>query len=136
ALPPGEIVEAADAGGLQRRLPGRPDAPDHPDRLARQESRRIAPPDYREAARLVEVGGDLGEELVVRQADRAREPQLSLHPIEEPREKYRRRRPVQTLGAGEVEERLVERQGFDDGGEFIHHRPDLPRDSRVMRPPR
>src|SRR5690606_20263779 len=93
ALPPGEIVEAADAGGLQRRLPGRPDAPDHPDRLARQESRRIAPPDYREAARLVEVGGDLGEELVVRQADRAREPQLSLHPIEEPREKYRRRCP-------------------------------------------
>ena len=43
--------------------------------------------DHREAARLLEVRGDLGEELVVRQADRDGDADLRLDPRREPGER-------------------------------------------------
>ena len=41
---------------------------------------RLGPADDREAARLVEVGGDLGQELVVAEADRDGDAELALDP--------------------------------------------------------
>ena len=38
--------------------------------LAARKPKRLGAADHREAARLVEIGRDLGEELVVREADR------------------------------------------------------------------
>ena len=66
-----------------------------------------------EAARLVEVGGDLGQELVVGEADRGGDAELALDARLQAGEEDGGRRVVQPLGAGEVEEGLVERERLD-----------------------
>ena len=81
--------------------------------------------------RLVEIRGDLGQKLVVAEADRAGHPELAAHPRNEPREHHRRRRPVQPRGAGEVEKRLVERERLHRRGQLEHHRADGARHLRV-----
>jgi hypothetical protein len=43
--------------------------PQHRDRLVSDKVGGLAPAEHREAARLVEIGGELGEELVVAQPD-------------------------------------------------------------------
>ncbi len=53
-------------------------------------------PSNREAARLVEIGGDLGEELVRRQADRDRDADLVLDAPREARKRAAGLMPVQT----------------------------------------
>ena len=56
----------------------RADAVDEADRLSRQKRRGLVLAEHGEAARLVHVGGDLGEELVGRQADRDGDAELAL----------------------------------------------------------
>ena len=132
AVPAGEVVEGTDTGGVQLRLTGRPDAPDHADRLALQKPRRIGPPDDREAARLVEVRGDLGKELVMRQPDGACQPKFLLHPFQKPGEQDGGRRLVQPFGAGQVQKRLIKRQRLHHRRHRVHQRPDLARDGGVV----
>ena len=59
------------------------DAGDDADRPLGEERRGLGAPDDREAARLVEIGGDLGQELVVRKPDRDRDAELLLDPLGE-----------------------------------------------------
>ena len=120
-----QVGDGADALGLERAHGGAADAPDDRDRLAGEEVGGLGAADQREAARLVEVGGDLGEELVVGEADRDGEAELALDAGLQAGEQDRRRGAVQALGAGEVEEGLVERERLDQRGELEHHRADL-----------
>ena len=56
----------------QRGLPGLAHAPDDAHGFGAQEGLGLGPADHGEAAGLVEVGGDLGEELVVATGRRSR----------------------------------------------------------------
>ena len=109
------------------------------DRPRRQQGLGLGRADDREAARLVQVGGDLGQEAVRRQADRDRDPYLALDGVlksgqgdgvrpsrlrrrgaghtdavraEQGRERGVRR-AVQALGAGEIEPRFIQRQALN-----------------------
>ena len=64
-----QIAHLAEARRLQRADEGGADAGQDGDGPHGQEGARLRRADDREAARLVEVGGDLGQELVGRQAD-------------------------------------------------------------------
>jgi hypothetical protein len=124
AVPAQEVGDGADACLFQRGLGRGADAPDDADGLGFRKASVSALADHREAAGLVEVGGDLGEELVVRQADGAGEAQFILHPFGQPGQQDGGGCAVQAGGAGEVEEGLVQREGFDGGGQLLHHRAD------------
>ena len=93
-----------------------------PTGCSREEGERLASADHREAARLLEVGGDLGEELVEGEADRDGDADLVLDPPREPGEAQRRRRAVQPLGAGKVEKGLVDRERLDQRRQLEHQR--------------
>ena len=56
------------------------DAEDEAHRLRREERRRLACAQHRKAARLVEIGGDLGEEFVAGQPDRNGDARASSRP--------------------------------------------------------
>src|SRR4030088_3138384 len=72
------------------------------------------------STRLVEVGGELRQELVFRQADRHRDADLVLDRAREAGERTGGRAAVQPLGAGKIEERLVDRQRLDQRREIEH----------------
>jgi hypothetical protein len=99
ALPAKEVGEGADAGGFERGLSDLAHAPDEADGAVAEKGGRIGPSDDREAARLVEVRGDLGEELVVREPDRAGDAELLLHPAGEAGEHDGGRRVMEALRA-------------------------------------
>ena len=69
--------------------------------------------EHRKAARLVEVGGDLGEELVGRKPDRNRDAELALDAPAKRASDLAGAHAVQPLGAGQVDERLVDRERLD-----------------------
>jgi hypothetical protein len=85
-----------------------------------------------EAARLVEIGGDLGQELVVGEADRDGDADLLLDPAGKTDEGDRRAGMVQPLGAGEVEEGLVDRDRLDQRRQLQHEPPHLAADTAVF----
>ena len=132
AVEAANIGQRADARAAKARPRGGAHAPENRDRLVAQEGLGIALADHREPARLVEIGGDLGEELVVREADRGGHPDLGLDLPGEPRHQNGGWCVVQPLGAAEIEERLVERERLDQRGQRIHQRPDLCRDLGVI----
>jgi len=71
ALPEhGELADYRDAVTGQAPLHCGARPPQHRDRLVSEKVGGFAPAEHREAARVVEIGGDLGEELVVAQPDR------------------------------------------------------------------
>ncbi len=113
---------------LQRRA----DAPDERDRLVGKEAPGFGPADDREAARLVQIGGDLGQRLVVGEPDRGGDPDLGLDAPDQPDERARRARPVQPLGAREIEEGLVDRERLDQRRGLQHQRPNLAADAGVF----
>jgi hypothetical protein len=126
AVPAEEVADEADSSAVERLLARGSDAPDEPDGAAGKEVTRLGAPDDGEAAGLVEVGGDLGEELVVRQAYGAGEAQLFLHPLGEEGEHDGGWRPVQPFGAGKVKEGLVEAQRLDAVRQLLHQGADRP----------
>ncbi len=109
------------------------DAPDEGHRLGRQESRGLALAQHGKSARLVEVGRELGQELVLRQADRHRDADLVLDRAREAGERTGGRAAVQPLGAGEIEEGLVDRQRLDQRREIEHQGAHLAADADVFR---
>ena len=130
-VPPEEVAEGADPGAVQGGLCDRADAPDQADGFLAQEFGRLLLADDRKPARLVEIGGDLGEEFVVAEPDGAGDAKLVLHPFRQAGKHNRRRRVVEAGGAGEVHERLIEGERFDHRGQLFHHRADLFRDADI-----
>ena len=113
ALASAAVADRGDAVGAERR----PSALPTPQIRLTGLAARKPPPRRgrsREAARLVQVGGDLGEELVVAEADRDGDADARASISQG------QARPgcgpgcrVQPLGAGEIEEGLVDRQRLD-----------------------
>ena len=96
-------------------------APQELHRLAGEEGLRFAAPDHREAAGLVQVGGDLGQELVVAEADGYGDLQFIFHLANQFRETFCRALAMQGRGAGEVQVGLIDRQRLHQGREREHH---------------
>src|SRR5450759_1018137 len=88
----------------------RADTVDEADRLGREKFRSVRLPEDGEAARLVHVGGDLGEEFVGGKPDRDRDAQLALDLDCEARQHLGGAHAMQPLGAGEIEKGFVDRQ--------------------------
>jgi hypothetical protein len=128
AVPAAQVGDGADADLGEGLLAGRAEAPDDAHGFGGEEVEGFRPADDGKALRLVHVGGHLGEELVVGQADGAGDAELGLHAFHEAGEQDGRRLPVQPRGAGEVEEGLVEGQGFDGRRQVLHHGADLAAD--------
>jgi hypothetical protein len=103
------------------------------DRLWREERLRLVLPEHGKAARLVEVGGDLGEEFVAGQPDRDGDADVSLDRCGKPRERLRGRHPVQPRRAGEIEKCFVDRERLDQRRERQHHAADLAADAGIFR---
>ena len=103
-----------------------------PDRLAGEERPGLGASDRGEAARLVQVRGDLGQEFVVAETDRNGDGELVLHPECEPRQGLGGAPPVQGLRARQVHERLVDGERLNLRREIQHHRPDLAADGGVL----
>ena len=106
-----------------------------PTGLSDQERRRLRAPDDRKAAGLVEVGRDLGQELVVGQPDRDAEPELRLHPAREARTasgpgwrgagaavpvRSRKASSIETGSTSGVSSSISWRTSRPDGGIFLH----------------
>jgi hypothetical protein len=94
------------------------DAGDNPDRSVGEKCGGLRPADDREAAWLVEVGRDLGQELVGRQPHRDGDPHRLLDAPGEAGEGERGARVVEALRAREIEEGLID-------GDRLHERREL-----------
>ena len=111
------------------------DAPDHARPACGRGRPRSRPrPITRKPRGLSRSEAILARNLLWRQADRDGEPELGLDPRLQPGQQDGGRGAVQALGAGEVEEGLVERQRFDQRGQLQHHRADRAADLDVARP--
>ena len=130
-VPPAQIGEGADARLFEARLSRRTDPPDHPHGFVGEEIGGFRRTDHRKPLRLVEVRGEFCQELVVGKPDGAGNAKLGRHAFDKPGQHHRRRGAVQLGGPGQVEEGLVEREGFDGGCQILHHRADLAGDLRV-----
>ncbi len=128
-----ELTDEGDAVGGEPALQRRSDAPQQRHRLVGEKSRRIVPAQHREAARLVEVGGDLGEKLAVAQTDREGDAEPGLDPPRQRGEELRRRRAVQSGGPREVEKCLVDRDRLNERGQPPHLGAHRPPDFAVLR---
>src|SRR6185437_8924481 len=106
--PLAQLSDGGDTVARQLLLERRADAPDQPHRLGGQEIKSIAAAEHGEAARLVQVGRDLGEKLVVGEADRDGHADLALDAAREQCQGARRRTAMDALRAGEVEKGLVD----------------------------
>ena len=111
----------------------RADAVNESDRLVRQHGARLVLIERGKAARLVQVGGDLGQELVAGQADRNRDADVALDLAGKPRQHFGRDHAVHALGAGEVEKRLVDRQRLDQRRQRLHGMAHLAADPDIFR---
>jgi len=85
-----------------------------------------------EAARLVEIGGDLGEELVVGEADGNGDADFVLDALCEAAHADGGACVMQPLGAGEIEKGLVDGDGFDKRRQVAHQRADIARDACIF----
>src|SRR5581483_1123219 len=115
-----QIGDDAETVLRQLRRADRANAVNEADGLWRQEGSRFGAAEHGEAARLVEIGGDLGEELVAGQPDRDGDPALALYLAGEAGQRLGWDHAVQTLGAGEIEKRLVDGQRLDQRRELLH----------------
>ena len=109
------IPSRANASAEALPTPGR-----QRDGAVAQEVDRLGAADDRKAARLVEVGGDFGQEFVEAEANRHGDLQLVFDALGEGCERLSGGVFVQTFGAGEIEERFVEGERFDERRRFEH----------------
>ena len=118
-----QVGDAMESVAGEPRHAGLADAVNKTRGLWRQERGRFAAAEHGKAARLVEIGCDLGEEFVASKPDRHRDAQRLLDLRGKPRQRLGRPHAVQPFGAGEIEERLVDRQRLDQRRQGQHHRP-------------
>src|SRR5947209_3548461 len=90
-----ELTDAGDAVGGEAALHRAADTPQPADRLVGEKAPGLGLADHRETARLVEVGGQFGEEFVVAEADRGGNAEFILDTPRQPGQQLRRRRAVQ-----------------------------------------
>ena len=128
-----ERPDGCDADRFQLPCRRRTDTEDLTNRQRREEVQRLGAADDRKAAWLVEIGGELGEELVEAEADRDGDADLALDRQRNPGQQDRRRpvRPAEI--GGEVEIGLVERDRLDDRCRCFQDAADLPADPLVLR---
>jgi len=127
-----QLADQTDAVTLQRGGEGFADAPDHGHRLFGEKADRLLLADHGETTRLAEVGGDLGEEFAVGEPGRNADADVLLDGAGEVGKHHGRRPPMQALGAREVQERLVDRQGFNQRRQRLHHRADFTADADIL----
>src|SRR5271169_368281 len=82
----GELANESDAVAGEPLLHRHSDAPQQRDRFTGEKRRGLTAAEYGKAARLVEVGGDLCEKLVVAQSDRHSNAMRGFNPLGEPGE--------------------------------------------------
>ena len=129
---PLQIGDAMKAVARKPRRARLADAEDEAHRLRREKCLRLACAEHRKAARLVEVGGDFGEEFVAGEPDRDGDAEVLLDVGGKPRQHLCRRHAVQPLGAGEIEKSLVDRQRLDQRRQSQHHPAHLAADAGIF----
>ncbi len=97
-----------------------------------QEFERLGLADYREAARLLQIGGNLGEELAVGEADGDGNPDLLFDTAGKAGEGARGGIVVQPLGAAELQEGLIDGERLHQRCQLLHQRADLAADANVF----
>ena len=127
-----ELGDARDAVAREFRFERLADAPDHGDGFRGEEGKRFLAADDGEAARLVEIGSDLGEELVVGEADGNGDADFVLDAFCEASHADGGACVVQALGAREVEKGLVDGDRFDEGRQIAHQRANVARDRCIF----
>ncbi len=115
-----------------RASSGLANAPDQRNRLAGQKGLGVTTAEHAVAVRLVQVGGDLGERLVVAKPDGDRQVFLLLDALRERRQGACRWAAMQRLGSGEIEEGLVDRERLDQRRGLQHELADVPADGAVL----
>jgi hypothetical protein len=128
-----QVGDGAEAALRQPLLGRRSDPEDESDRLVRQHLARLDLIEDGKAARLVHVGGDLGEEFVAGQPDRNRDADVALDLAGEPRQHFRRDHAMDALGAGKIKKRLVDGQWLDQGRQRLHGMAHLAADPDIFR---
>src|SRR4051812_29780364 len=115
-----QVRDDAEAALHQTLLRRGSNAENETDRLLRQHQARFLLVERGKPARLVEVGGDLRQELVAGEADRDADADVALDVACEPRQHLCRDHAVHPLGAGEIEEGLVDRERLDQRRQRLH----------------
>ncbi len=100
--------------------------------LPGEKAQRLGAADDGEAAGLVEVGRDLGEELVVAEAHRDGNAHLLLDLAGEAGEHFGRAGAVEGRGAGEIEKGFVDRERFNQRRHAVHQGADLAADADIF----
>jgi hypothetical protein len=119
---------------LQQLFLGRrTDAENESDRLVRQHCAGFGLIERGKAARLVHVGGNLGQELVAGQPDRHRDADVALDLAGKARQYFCGDHAVNPLGAGEIQKRLVDRQRLDQRRQRLHGMAHLAADPDIFR---
>ena len=125
-----QLAGDEDAFLLEPRRGLRADAEQAPDQQRVQHRVHVLRADHREPVGLAHLRAELREQLVVRHADRGREPgAVADAPLDLARHVVAA--AEQADAAGDVEEGLVERQPLDLVGEFVEHLEHLRRDLAV-----
>ena len=129
---PPELADGLEPVPLQTAAERLAHPPDGRDRAGREKVERLGAADGGEAARLVQVGCGLGEKLVVAETDRSGDAGLLLDPFDQPDQGLGGRRPVQGLGAAQVEKGLVHGKRLHQRRRVLHHAPDFPAEALVF----
>ena len=119
-----ELADRPEAELAQRAGGHPPDTPDPLDGQRRQKPRLAARRHDDEPVGLLEVRGDLGDELVGAEARRRREAGLVTDPPRDPTDGVERA-PEEGRAAREVDEGLVHRDGLHERREVGEDRHDL-----------
>ncbi len=86
----------------------------------------------REAARLVEVGGDLGQEFVAGKSDRNGDADIALDFAGKPRQHFGGNHAVNALGSAEIEKRFIDRKRLDQRRQRLHRTTHLAADPDIF----
>ena len=118
-----QVGDGLQAALLHAPRRDRADTVDLAHRQRRQEVLGLGAADDREAARLLQLGGELGQELVAGKADRDRDADLVLDPPGDDRQRLGGRRRLGAIIVRQIEIGLVQRQRLDDGGRGLRRSP-------------
>ena len=103
-----------------------------PTGLSARKAMASAPPITEKPRGLSRSEATLARNLLIGEADRDGDADLRLDPLRKAGQRQRRRGAVQPLGAGEVQEGLVDRQRLDQRRQLLHQRADLAPDRDVF----
>ena len=128
-----EIGDDTKAALRQPFLGRRSDAENESDRSVGQHGAGLLLVERSKTARLVHVGGDLGQEFVAGKADGDRDADVAFDLLGEARQHFRRDHAVHALGAGEIQKRFVDRKRLDQRRQRLHRVAHLAPDSDIFR---